>query len=67
MKNKKKVIIAVTAITGLVMIGAGLYVFHQKVICAGVPEFVRMHGLRKTIRYIKGYDVYEEIYNEIGV
>lgn len=64
---KKKKVIITTAIVGLVAIGAGSYIFHQKVIRAGVPEFVRMHGLRKTIRYLKGYDVYEEIYNEIGV
>ena len=63
MKNKKKVItIAAFIICGVSIYG--LYSFHEK-ICREVPDFVRMHGLRKSIRYMKGIDVWEEIYNEI--
>ena len=64
--RKKKIIIVASVVVGVTAVGVGVYLFRDK-IRQEVPEFIRMHGLWKSIRYLRGFDVWDEIYNEIGV
>lgn len=64
-KNEKLIAFAKGAAITALAIGAAWFL--SDYVKSHVPEFVRMHGPKYILMYLRGEDAYNAIYDKIGI
>ena len=64
---RKEKVIAFAKGAAIAALAVGALWFCSDYVKSHVPEFVRMHGPKYILMYLRGEDAYNAIYDEIGV